>query len=119
MHIDTSSIVITAILAQPGDDNVDHPNSYARRKLNKAEKNYLMTEHEALGVIFSLLKFCHYLLANPFIFYTHHQELKYFVNKMLHHGIICRWILLFQEFEFEVIVRLGYVNTKPNHLSRV
>ena len=41
------------------------------------------------------------------------------VNKPLHHGRICRWFLLFQEFEFEVIIRPGKGNVGPDHLSRV
>ena len=70
-------------------------------------------------MVFSLQKFRHYLLANPFTFYTDHQALKYLVNKPLHHGRICRWLLLFQEFEFDVVVRPGRENVGPNHLSRL
>ena len=70
-------------------------------------------------MVFSLQKYRHYLLANPFIFYTDHQALKYLVNKPLHHGRICRWLLLFQEFEFEVVVRPGKLNVGPDHLSRI
>ena len=70
-------------------------------------------------MVFALQEYRHYLLANPFIFYTNHQALKYLVNKPLHHGRICRWLLLFQEFEFEVIVRLGKLNVGPNHLSSI
>jgi len=109
---------VGAILAQPYDE-VDHPTSYASRKLSSAERNYSTTEREALGMVFSLQKFRHYLLANPFTFYTDHQALKYLVNKPLHHGRICRWLLLFQEFEFDVVVRPGRENVGPDHLSRV
>ena len=70
-------------------------------------------------MVFALQKYRHYLLANPFIFYTDHQALKYLVNKPLHHGRICRWLLLFQEFEFEVVVRPGKLNVGPDHLSRI
>ena len=70
-------------------------------------------------MVFSLQKFRPYLLANPFIFYTNRQALKYLVNKPLHHGRICRWLLLFQEFEFEVIIRPGKANVGPDHLSRI
>ena len=70
-------------------------------------------------MVFALQKFRNYLLANPFIFYTDHQALKYLVNKYLQHGRICRWLLLFQEFEFEVIIRLRKENVGPDHLSRV
>ena len=83
---------------------MDYPIVYSSWKLNKAERNYSTTEREALGMVFSLQKYRHYLLSNPFTFYTEHQSLKYLVNKPLHHGRICHWLLLFQEFEFEVVV---------------
>ena len=86
VHIDASGIAIGAILTQPGDDGMDYPIVYSNRKLNKAERNYSTTEREALGMVFALQKYRHYLLANPFIFYTDHQALKYLVNKPLHHG---------------------------------
>lgn len=70
-------------------------------------------------MVFALQKFRHYLLANPFIFYTDHQALKYLVNKPLHHGRICKWLLLFQEFEFEVIIQPGKANVELDHLSRI
>ena len=98
---------------------MDYPIVYSSRKLNKAERNYLTTEREALGMVFALQKYRHYLLANPFIFYTDHQALKYLVNKPLHHGRICRWLLLFQEFEFKVVVQSGKLNVGPDHLSQI
>lgn len=119
MHVDSSTLAVGTILTQPAKDGTNHPNAYASKKLNRAEKNYSTTECEGLGMVFSLQNFHHYLLANPFTFYIDHQALKYLVNKPLHHGQICRWLLLFQEFEFEVIVRLGKANVGPNHLSRI
>ena len=74
---------------------------------------------EALGMVFALQKYRHYLLANPFIFCNGHQALKYLVNKPLHHGRIFQWLLLFQEFEFEVIVRPEKLNVGLDHLSRI
>ena len=88
VHIDASRIVIEAILTQLGDDGMDHPNTYSSRKLNKSEHNYSTIEREALGMVFALQKYRHYLLTNPFVFYTDHQALKYLVNKTLHHGRI-------------------------------
>ena len=70
-------------------------------------------------MVFALQKYRHYLLANPFVFYTDHQALKYLVNKPLHHGRICRWLLLFQEFNFKVVVRPGKLNVSPDHLSGI
>ena len=95
VHIDASGLAIGEILNQLGDDGMDYPIVYSTRKLNKAKRNYSTTKREALGMVFALQKYRHYLLANPFIFYTDHQALKYLVNKPIHHGRICRWLILF------------------------
>jgi len=46
-----------------------------------------------------------------------HSTLIYLVNKPMLGGRICRWILLFQEFDFEVVVKPGRLNAGPDHLS--
>ena len=51
--------------------------------------------------------------------YTDHSALKYLVNKPVSRGNICRWLLLFQEFDFEFIVKPGRLNVGPDHLSRI
>ena len=79
VHIDASGLAIGAILTQPGDDGMDYPIVYISRKLNKAERNYSTIEREEIGMVFALQKYRHYLLANPFIFYTDHQALKYLI----------------------------------------
>ena len=104
VHVDASNVVVESVLAQPYGDTMDHPNAYASEKLNKVERNYSTTEMEALSMIFVLQNFRHYLLANPFTFFTEHQPLKYLVNKPVHQGNICWWLQLFQEFEFDVII---------------
>ena len=76
IHIDASGIEIGAILTQPRDDRMEYPIVYSSRKLNKVERNYSMTEKEALGMVFALHKYWNYLLDNPFIFYIDHQALK-------------------------------------------
>ena len=48
-----------------------------------------------------------------------HSALKYLVNKLVLGRRICRWLLIFQEFDFEVIVKTRKLNAGPNHLSRV
>ena len=51
--------------------------------------------------------------------FTNHSTLNYLVNKPVLGGRICRWLLLFQEYDFEIIVKLGILNARPNHLSRI
>jgi hypothetical protein len=34
-------------------------------------------------------------------------------------GIICRWLILFQEYDFEVVVKPGKLNVGLDHLSHI
>jgi hypothetical protein len=70
-------------------------------------------------MVYALQKFRHYLLGKHFKMFIDHSALKYLVNKLVLGGRICRWLLLFQEFDFEVIVKQGKLNAGPDHLSRV
>jgi hypothetical protein len=117
MHVDASGISLGAILEQPGDGAMDHPTYFASKKLSQDELNYTMTEREGLAMIYALQKFRHYLLGSHFKFFIDHSALKYIVNKPVLEERICQWLLLFQEFSFEVIINLGICNVGPDHLS--
>jgi hypothetical protein len=47
VHVDASSIALGAILAQPRVGEMDHPISFASRKLSESDHNYNTTEREA------------------------------------------------------------------------
>ena len=51
--------------------------------------------------------------------FTDHSALQYLVNKPVLGGRIYRWFLLFQEFDFEIVVKPGRLNADPDHLSCV
>jgi hypothetical protein len=70
-------------------------------------------------MVYALQKFCHYLLGGHFKFFTDHSALKYLLNKIVLGGRICIWLLLFQEYDFEIIVKPGRMNKGPDHLSRL
>ena len=48
-----------------------------------------------------------------------YSMLKYLVNKPALGGRICIWLLLFQEYDFEIMVKPGRMNKGPDHLSRL
>jgi hypothetical protein len=102
-----------------GEGDIDHPLSFGSRKLSTVEINYTTTEREGLAMVYALQKFRHYLLGGHFKMFTNHFALKYLVNKPVLGGRICRWILLFQEYDFEIIVKPGRMNKGPDHLSRL
>lgn len=119
VHVDASSIALGIILAQPGEGFIDHPIAFASRKLLSTERNYTTIEREGLAMVYALQKFRHYLLGSHFKMFTDHSTLKYLVNTPVLGGKICRWLLLFQEYDFKIIVRPGRLNAGLDHLSRL
>jgi hypothetical protein len=51
--------------------------------------------------------------------FTDHSMLKYLVNKPVLGGRICRLLLLFQEYDFEILVKPRRMNKGPDHLLRL
>jgi hypothetical protein len=70
-------------------------------------------------MVYALQKFRNYLLGSHINMYKNHFELKYLVKKRVLGGRICIWILVFQEYKFEVVVKPGKLNVGPDHLSRI
>ena len=99
--------MLGVVLIQAGREALDHPIVFASCKLSKAEKNYSTTKCEGLAMVYALQKYRHYLLGGHFKMYTDHSMLKYLVNKLVLGGQICRWLFLFQEYDFEVVVKPG------------
>ena len=52
-----------------------HPIAYASRTLQQHEKNYAITELEALGIVWAVKRFHHYLYRHYCEVYTDHKPL--------------------------------------------
>ena len=117
IHCDASNTAIGAVLAQSIYGDRDSPIYCASRLLNIVENNYSTTKCEALAMVYSVGKFRHYLLANHFVFYVDHQALIYLVNRQVVSGRIARWMLLLQEYDFEVVYKPGRSHVMADHLS--
>jgi hypothetical protein len=71
-------------------------------------------------MVFALQKFRYYLLGNKFVFYVDHMALIYLVNKVPHVlGKIARWLLLFLEYDFIMVYKLGNIHVVANDLSKL
>jgi hypothetical protein len=119
VHVDASYISLGAVLAQPRVGDIDHPLFFSRRKLSTAKINYTTIEREGLAMVYALQKFRHYLLQGNFKIFIDHSALKYLFNKPLLGGRVCVWLLLFQEYDFEIVVKPGRINKGLDHLSRL
>ncbi|KAL3682263.1 hypothetical protein R1sor_000285 [Riccia sorocarpa] len=119
VYVDTSAFAIGVVLSQKDDKGHDHPIYFSGKKLSDAEKKYTTTEREALGMVFSVRKFRHYLLGYESIFHVDHYSLKHLVKKADLSGRIARWILRLQEFDISVEWRLGSQHANADYLSRL
>nr|GEU92961.1 reverse transcriptase domain-containing protein [Tanacetum cinerariifolium] len=79
----------------------------------------LFKEEEMLAVVYAFEKFRSYLIMNKRIMHTDHSALKYLFAKKDAKARLLRWVLLLQEFDFEVLDTKGAENLAADHLSRL
>ncbi|GJT85925.1 reverse transcriptase domain-containing protein [Tanacetum coccineum] len=95
------------------------PIHYASKTTNEAESRYTTTEKEMLVVVYAFEKFQSYLILNKSIVYTDHSALKYLFAKKDSKARLLRWVLLLQEFDFNMIDTKGAENLAADHFSRL
>ncbi|XP_075475578.1 uncharacterized protein LOC142506338 [Primulina tabacum] len=115
---DASDYSVGAVLGQR-KDKMFKANYYASCTLNAAQQNYTTTEKEMLAVVFAFEKFRTYLIGTKVIVFTDHAVLRYLFAKKDAKSRLIRWIILLQEFDFEVKDKKGCENQVAYHLSRL
>lgn len=80
VHTDASNYGIGAMLTQ-NIDGKEHPIAYMSRSLSKPERNYSITEREALAVLAALEHWrCYLENGQTITIYTDHSALKWFMS---------------------------------------
>nr|GEZ65699.1 reverse transcriptase domain-containing protein [Tanacetum cinerariifolium] len=115
---DASDFAIGAVLGQRHEKHF-RPIHYASKTLTDAESNYTTTEKEMLAVVYAFEKFRSYLIMNKCIVDTDYSTLKYLFAKKDAKTRLLRWVLLLQEFDFDVIDTKGAENLAADHLSQL
>lgn len=114
---DASNYAIGAALLQ-GEGPQEHPIEYASRLLTPAERNYTVTEKEALAIVWAVAKFRGYIEGSKFITVTDHQPLKWLLNLKSPTGRLARWALQLQPYNLEIKYSPGKTNILADTLSR-
>ncbi|XP_070010143.1 uncharacterized protein [Nicotiana sylvestris] len=81
--------------------------------------NYIVTEQELLAIVYAFEKFQAFLLGSKAIVYIDHVVFRYLMAKKDEKPRLIQWVLLLQEFNFEVKDRKGTQNQLEDHLSRL
>eukprot|EP01018_Ginkgo_biloba_P031725 Gb_04382 [translate_table: standard] len=105
LYMSAGGKALEEVLIQQDSNGVEHAVYFASRMLNEAELKYGAVEKEILALIYASKKLRHYLLPKPFTVFSNYNPLRYLLSKPDIKGITGRWILLLQEYNFEVITR--------------
>ena len=112
LQTDASAYGLGAVLEQN-----NHVIAYASRTLSKSEQNYSVIQRECLAIVYALKQFRHYLLGRKFHLVTDHAPLQWLGSQKME-GMLQRWTIAIQEFDFDIVYRKGALNTNADALSR-
>jgi transposase InsO family protein len=117
LDTDASDFGIGAVISQV-QDGQEKVIAYASRTLNKAERNYCVTDKELLAIKHFVEYFRHYLLGQAFLVRTDHQALIWLFSLREPKGRISRWIEILSAYNFSIEYRPGKRHGNADGLSR-
>ena len=112
LQTDASAVGLGAVLEQGG-----RVIAYASRALTQSEKQYSTIQKECLAAVYAMKQFRHYLLGRPFQLVTDHAPLQWLCAQKME-GLLCRWALAMEEYNFQIVYRKGTLNGNADALSR-
>ena len=110
LETDASGIGLGAVLSQRQPDETIRPISFASRTLQSHEKNYGISELEALGVVWAVKHYRHYLYGHRCTVFTDHEALKSLLNTPQPSGKLARWGMALQELDLKLEYQPGKAN---------
>lgn len=114
---DASDVGAGGVLLQE-EDGQERVICYVSKKFSSAEQNYTTTEKEAYGCLICLRKFAPFLLYKKFRLETDHSALLWILRQKEAKGRVGRWVLEFQQYDFDIVHRPGRELVVPDVLSR-
>ena len=117
LDADACNTAIGAVLSQFQDGQL-RVIAYGSRKLNKAERNYCITDKELLAVRYFIEYYRQYLLGRKFCFRTDQQALIWLFILKEPKGRIARWLEILSTVDFSVEYRAGPKHGNADTMSR-
>lgn len=118
LDVDASDHGIGAVLSQIQDQQ-EKVIAYGSRILNKAERNYCVTDKELLALRYFVEYYRQYLLGRKFRVRSDHQALKWLFSLKEPKGRVARWIEILSPFDFSVEYRPGRKHQNADSMSRL
>ncbi|GBG74534.1 hypothetical protein CBR_g18944 [Chara braunii] len=110
---------ISAILAQKGNDGKEHVIEYASRTVPDERRNDSAPQGECYAVVWGIQHFHPYLYGHKFLLVTDHEPLLALKKLTNYTGMIGRWAVQLQEYEFEIVHRKTERHGNADGLTRL
>jgi len=117
LDTDACDVSIGAVLSQV-QNGVEKVIAYASRSLSKPEQNYGVTRKELLAIVCYTKTFQQYLLGRQFVIRTDHSALQWLRITLEPIGQQARWCEILEEFDFQIVHRLGRLHENADAMSR-
>ena len=117
LDTDACDVGIGAVLSQIQEGR-ERVIAYSSRSLEKAERNYCVTDKELLAVKYFIHYHKHHLLGRHFTVRTDHQALRWLFSLKEPKNRIARWLEILSAFHFTVEYRPGKQHGNADALSR-
>lgn len=116
---DASDTAVGYTLGQKTKDNKEVVIAYGGKSLTKEEKKYTTTEKELLAVVRGSQAYRQYLACNKFTIYTDYLQSSNLAENSKTYWQTWSWALKLQEYNFDIIHKLGKKNCVADALSRI
>ncbi|GBG66528.1 hypothetical protein CBR_g63111 [Chara braunii] len=110
---------ISSILAQKGYDGREHVIEYALRTVPDERRNDSAPQGECYTVVWGIQHFHSYLYGHKFLLVTDHEPLLALKKLTNYTGMIGRWAVRLQEYDFDIIHRKTERHVNADGLSRL
>ncbi|EFO82947.1 hypothetical protein CRE_00852 [Caenorhabditis remanei] len=118
IYCDASKKGVGAVLAQEGDDGLQHPIAFSSKALSPAEKRYHITDLEALAMMSALRKFKTITYGTSVVVFTDHKPLISLLKGSPLSDRLMRWSIEIMQFDVKIVYIAGQANVVADALSR-
>lgn len=118
LHCDASSMGLSGMLLQRGEDNRLHLIHAVSKKTTAAEKHYHSSKQELMAMVWSMNRLRPYLIGIRFLVVTDCQAIVHLNTQKTTQPQVARWATLLSEFDFDIKHRPGVKMSHIDALSR-